>query len=104
MNQRPPFFSYRTERGRNVFNGLLAVLGATLFVIWTTKWLRGDQDRYPNQIIGGLTLTAVLTLLPISHFVRNEKLRWIIFGIAAILLVFCFSLIFHGGSGGSNQP
>ena len=53
----------RSGRVIRLVSLLLPIMSASLAVYWLTKWLRGLPDEYPNEIIGGLTLTTAMTLL-----------------------------------------
>jgi hypothetical protein len=89
-NQNPKSRRFR------VVGLVVTVVGACLAVYWLVKWLRGDSNEYPNQIVGGLTLATALTCFALKDFVRTPKLQWTIFGIGATMLVIAFSVVFTG--------
>jgi hypothetical protein len=60
------------------------------------KWVRGDPDEYPNQIIAGLTLTTALALITSAELVRGRRTRWTLVSIGAIVLAISLAVVFSG--------
>jgi hypothetical protein len=77
----------RLERISRIGSLTVAVLSASLLVFWLIKWIRGDPDEYRNQIVGGLTLCAAMTLLSAAQLIRHAKSRWVLLGAGALLVV-----------------
>jgi hypothetical protein len=86
--------TYRVGRLTQVIYVAVFVMSVCFGFYYLMRWLRGDADGYPNEVVGGLAINTTMALLTSSQIARNRLLRWILGGLTALAVPLTGVVIF----------